>query len=191
MVISWKLILSMLILVQRSLLTTNHPLHTTQGYAGGEVLVYTVTDGNGGVASALVTININGNRAPGAVDDAAQTDDVTSIEIAVLANDLDVDGDALNLQSAEAGFGSVTIMDNGSLNVRTPYSTRRRQALMDWTLSLMWWLIHRVLPQVLLYRWWWMEIRLQKQRMTASIPVLKQPLRWMCWPMTWISMAMS
>ena len=88
-----------------------------QGYAGSEVLVYTVTDGNGGVASALVTININGNRAPGAVDDAAQTDDVTSIEIAVLANDLDVDGDALNLQSAEAEFGSVTIMDGSSLNV--------------------------------------------------------------------------
>ena len=35
-----------------------------QGYAGSEVLVYTVTDGNGGVASALVTINIDGDRAP-------------------------------------------------------------------------------------------------------------------------------
>ena len=115
---------------------------------------------------------------------------MTSIEIAVLANDLDVDGDALNLQSAEAEFG-VTIMDGSSLNVPdtilyTPQTGFDGLDTITYVVADTSGVTASAVVSVVVD-----GNQAQKQRMTASIPVLKQPLRWMCWPMTWISMAMS
>lgn len=84
-------------------------------YIGADTLSYAISDGNGGTGSAQVFITITGNRAPGAVADSAQTDDQTAIEIDVLANDMDVDGDVLSLESATAETGMVSITDNNTL----------------------------------------------------------------------------
>ena len=83
--------------------------------AAADTLSYAISDGNGGTGSAQVFITITGNRAPGAVADSAQTDDQTAIEIDVLANDMDVDGDVLSLESATAETGMVSITDNNTL----------------------------------------------------------------------------
>ena len=85
------------------------------GFVGEDTLVYAVSDGNNGTGSAEVLVTINGNRAPGAVDDAASTDDESAIEIDVLANDIDVDGDSLTITGASAETGSVSITDNNTL----------------------------------------------------------------------------
>ncbi|XOV78791.1 MAG: tandem-95 repeat protein [Aestuariibacter sp.] len=85
------------------------------GFVGKDNIVYAVSDGNNGTDSASVTVTINGNRAPGAVDDAASTDDLTAIEIDVLTNDIDVDGDTITLQSAEAENGSAVVTGNNTI----------------------------------------------------------------------------
>lgn len=85
------------------------------GFVGEDEIVYAISDGNNGTGSARVFVTINGNRAPGAVDDAAATDDETAIEIDVLANDIDVDGDTLTLESATAESGSVSITESNTL----------------------------------------------------------------------------
>jgi len=78
-------------------------------FIGTDVLVYSVTDGKGGTASAELTISVVANTAPVAVNDTASTDDKTAISIAVLANDKDDDGQRLTISTASAEQGSVTI----------------------------------------------------------------------------------
>jgi len=79
------------------------------GFIGTDVLVYSVTDGKGGTASAELSISVVANTAPVAVNDTASTDDKTAISIAVLANDKDADGQRLTISAASAVQGSVTI----------------------------------------------------------------------------------
>ncbi|MDF1734312.1 MAG: tandem-95 repeat protein [Minwuia sp.] len=76
----------------------------------------TVDDNAGGTDSETVTVTINGrNDGPVAADDSATTDEDTAVAITVLANDSDVDGDALTVISATANNGSVVIEANGTL----------------------------------------------------------------------------
>jgi len=84
-------------------------------FNGGDSFSYTINDGNGGTATATVTIVVNPvNDAPAARDDAATTDEDTSINIPVLANDTDVDGDALVVSGFTQGaHGSVGISADG------------------------------------------------------------------------------
>lgn len=86
------------------------------GFFGVDVFTYTVSNGNGGVALATVTINvISVNDLVDALDDSVTvSEDSGAISIAVLANDSDVDpGDTLSLLSAEAlGSGSVIVVGN-------------------------------------------------------------------------------
>ncbi|BDA58707.1 putative Ig domain-containing protein [Shewanella xiamenensis] len=81
-------------------------------FIGTDVLVYSITDGNGGTASSELTMVVNGNTAPVTVDDSAATDDRTSLLIDVLSNDTDVDGNTLTLLSATAQQGTVAIEAN-------------------------------------------------------------------------------
>jgi large repetitive protein len=63
-------------------------------YNGLDQFTYTVEDNEGGLSNtATVNIIVNSvNDAPVAVDDVAETDEEKSVIIAVLKNDLDVDG---------------------------------------------------------------------------------------------------
>ncbi len=72
---------------------------------------YTISDGAGGTDTATVTVTVTGvNDAPVAAPDAATTDEDTAVSIDVLANDSDIDGDALAVTAVTQGAnGTVTI----------------------------------------------------------------------------------
>jgi VCBS repeat-containing protein len=63
-------------------------------------------------------INVNPNSPPTAVNDSASTDKHTAVDINVLANDSDPDGDALAVQSVNTAgtLGSVSINGNGTVH---------------------------------------------------------------------------
>ncbi|MER2491972.1 Ig-like domain-containing protein [Catenovulum sediminis] len=80
---------------------------------GNVVIDYTVTDGNSGTATGVLNITVNPlNDNPIAVADSATTNEDTLVIIDVLANDTDVDGDALSIATASSASGTVSIVDN-------------------------------------------------------------------------------
>jgi Bacterial Ig domain/WD40-like Beta Propeller Repeat/Beta-propeller repeat len=90
-------------------------------FFGSDSFTYTVTDGAGGSDTATVNVNVASVQdAPSANDDAATVpEDSGPSAINVLANDSDVDGDALTVTSVTQGaHGSV--VNNGSSVSYTP-----------------------------------------------------------------------
>ena len=65
-----------------------------------------------------VAVLISNNNQPIAVDDEAEVKMNTSLMLDVLSNDSDPDGDTLEISSANANFGTVTI-ENNQLNYQT------------------------------------------------------------------------
>ncbi len=85
-------------------------------FNGTDTISYTISDGNGGTASALVTVTVDPeNDPPVAVNDTTTTDEDTSVTIPVLSNDSDVDGDDLTVTDATAPNGTVTINPDGTV----------------------------------------------------------------------------
>lgn len=87
------------------------------GFSGEDSFTYTVSDGAGGTAQATATITVSAapNSAPQAAADQATTSAATAVEIDVLANDTDADGDTLTLTSVgTAANGTVVIDDRGT-----------------------------------------------------------------------------
>ncbi len=82
---------------------------------------YTISDGNGGTSSAMVTVTVTGvNDAPSAVNDTGTANEHgPAISVDLTANDTDPDtGDVLQIQSIDATgtLGTVTInADNHSV----------------------------------------------------------------------------
>lgn len=69
-------------------------------YFGSDTFTYTVSDGQGGTATATVNITVNSvNDAPVASADNATTTQNTAVIISVLSNDTDVEGNTLNIAS--------------------------------------------------------------------------------------------
>ncbi|MCB9969813.1 MAG: tandem-95 repeat protein [Geminicoccaceae bacterium] len=91
-------------------------------FNGEDTLTYSVDDGQGGTAEAVLTIQVSPlNDAPVAVADEATTDEDTAVAIDVLANDSDVDGDALTVTTVGgARLGTVAIAEDGSSLTYTP-----------------------------------------------------------------------
>jgi hypothetical protein len=88
------------------------------GYTGPDSVIYTISDGRGGIAITNVNIyvfpNSNPNRAPTAQADSATTPAGTGVTINVLANDSDPDGDSLTITSfAQPSHGSVASVSGG------------------------------------------------------------------------------
>jgi len=101
--------------------------------------VYTISDGEGGEASASVTITVNGlNDAPEALDDAAVTDEDTPVTIDqadLLANDTDIDGDALSVTAVTDGAnGSAVLNADGSVTY-TPDADFHGADALTYTIS--------------------------------------------------------
>jgi hypothetical protein len=86
-----------------------------QGHFGQDIITYGVSDGQGGAASAKVFITIINGQAPVAENDFADTNNLTSIIVSVLSNDVDGDGDTLSIIAATAEFGSVTLNADNTL----------------------------------------------------------------------------
>ena len=85
-------------------------------FNGNDVIVYTISDGQGGTASASVLVTITPVQdVPRAVDDRATVAQDQAVDIPLLANDSDPDGDPLTLVSATAASGSVVINPDGTL----------------------------------------------------------------------------
>jgi hypothetical protein len=84
---------------------------------GQDSFGYTVGDGQGGSATASVSVSIAPqNDPPTVADDSATTVAATPVSVAVLANDTDVDGDPLTVQeSTQGAAGSVAIDPDGTL----------------------------------------------------------------------------
>ena len=78
-------------------------------FAGSDVLVYSVTDGKGGTASAELTVSVVPNNAVVTSADTAATDDRSYVYADVKANDVDPDGDVFTLVSVSAQKGAVSI----------------------------------------------------------------------------------
>lgn len=82
---------------------------------GDYAVLLSASDGNGGSVSKLFHWTI-ANPGPTAVNDTGVTSEDTPLDIAVLSNDQDPDGDSLQVVSATAGHGAVTINADGSLH---------------------------------------------------------------------------
>ncbi|MGE0309792.1 MAG: Ig-like domain-containing protein, partial [Acidimicrobiia bacterium] len=85
----------------------------TADFHGTDSFEYEVCDARGRCDTATVSIVVTSVAdAPVAADDSASTDEGVAIDVDVLANDIDVDGDLLSIESVgEALDGQVTVVD--------------------------------------------------------------------------------
>lgn len=104
-------------------------------FNGSDSFSYTVSDGNGGTATANVSVTINAvNDTPVANNDSAATDEDTPATISVLTNDSDVDGDSLTVSAVTQGaHGSVT--NNGSNVTYSPAANYHGGDSFSYTVS--------------------------------------------------------
>ncbi|MET1080783.1 MAG: retention module-containing protein, partial [Pseudomonas sp.] len=92
-------------------------------FSGSDSFTYNLTDADGDVSTATVTIVVNPglppvvtNTPPSAVADSASTDENTPVTVNVLNNDSDPDGDTLTVTGASAATGTVVVNPNGTLS---------------------------------------------------------------------------
>ena len=88
-------------------------------FSGADSFTYTVSDGNGGVATGTVSVRVEpviaGNRLPVAVDDELTTPEGVAGSLEVLGNDSDPDGDTLTVTSHTGGAnGTVDCAASGA-----------------------------------------------------------------------------
>jgi VCBS repeat-containing protein len=84
---------------------------------GLDSFTYTVSDGHGGTSTATITVTVHAvNDLPVATDDTIVTSEDTPVSSAnVLTNDIDLDGDALEIDSfTQPGHGSVVHNGDGT-----------------------------------------------------------------------------
>jgi hypothetical protein len=87
-------------------------------YNGSDSFVFAVDDGRGGSDTGTVSIRIRAvSDAPVAVDDEATTDEGRVVDIAVLGNDSDPDGDVLVLVNVTRGANGWVLV-NGDETLR-------------------------------------------------------------------------
>ncbi len=93
----------------------------TEDYNGSDSFTYTISDGNGGTATATVYVCVKPvNDAPTAQDDAASTNEDAPVIIDVLSNDSDPDGDALSIDSFEQPANGTVVQNADGTFSYTP-----------------------------------------------------------------------
>jgi len=95
-----------------------------------------IRDRHGGTAQATISITVNSvNDVPLAADDAANTDEDTSVNIIVLTNDTDADGDVLAISEFTQGtHGTVSENADGTVNY-TPEANYNGEDSFTYTVS--------------------------------------------------------
>jgi hypothetical protein len=84
------------------------------GFTGTDSFTYTVIDGRGGADSGTVSVNVVVPGTPVAGDDTASTDEDTPVDVVVLANDVDPNGDTLTVTNAtDPPHGSTAVTPAG------------------------------------------------------------------------------
>lgn len=92
-------------------------------FEGSDTFTYTIVDGNGQSSTATVSVTVNAvNDPPVATDDAASTDEDTSVDITVLGNDTDIDADTLSVVSASDPANGTTVINVNGTITYTPDS---------------------------------------------------------------------
>jgi hypothetical protein len=90
-------------------------------FNGNDVFTYTISDNNGGQATATVNITVAPvNDPPVAVDDHASTAGDTSVSISVLDNDLDADGDSLTVSIVSNPHNGSALVNQDQTVIYTP-----------------------------------------------------------------------
>jgi hypothetical protein len=108
------------------------------GWNGTDAYTYRITDSDGQTDTATVTITVSPvNDAPVATDDVASGyAGLTATVIAVLSNDVDVDGDALSVSSVTQGtHGTVTIRSDGTVGYLPATPTWEGTDVFTYTVS--------------------------------------------------------
>ncbi|NQZ09714.1 MAG: tandem-95 repeat protein, partial [Algicola sp.] len=93
-------------------LTSNNTLdyQPKENFNGTDTINYAISDNDGGSASSTVLVSVSAvNDQPTAVNDNVTTDEDTAVNIAVLSNDVDIDGDQLTLLTATANNGTAVV----------------------------------------------------------------------------------
>ncbi|MGB0322823.1 MAG: Ig-like domain-containing protein, partial [Luminiphilus sp.] len=95
------------------------------GFSGNDVVTYTVSDGEGGRDSAIFTVMVGAgltNTAPRALPDGPFTIalEETQITFNVLTNDVDPDGDPIELLNASADDGRISAKPDGTIVYTKP-----------------------------------------------------------------------
>jgi|GEM_PF-4585304 len=111
-------------------------------YNGADSFTYTISDGNGGVDTATVNINVSPiNDAPDAVNDSFNVDEDNALNLTVaqlLANDTDIDGDALSVTSVDStttNGGTVSYNPTTGAIVYTPAANYNGADSFTYTIS--------------------------------------------------------
>jgi VCBS repeat-containing protein len=90
-------------------------------YNGPDTFSYRVADGAGLTDDGDVAITVTPvNDPPTAANDSATTAEDTPVTIPVLANDADIDGDALSVSVTTPGAGSAVANPNGTITYTPP-----------------------------------------------------------------------
>src|SRR5947207_12589909 len=94
------------------------------GYSGSDSFQFKANDGQvDSTSAATVSITINHvNHAPVANNDSAATSQGTPVTVSVLANDTDVDNDALTVTGASTPAHGATVVNGNNTVTYTPTS---------------------------------------------------------------------
>ena len=86
-------------------------------FNGSDSFTYTINDGTGLTDTATVSVTVTAvNDNPVANDDSATTEEDVAVTISLVANDTDIDGDSLSIESVgTASNGSVVNNGNGTV----------------------------------------------------------------------------
>jgi len=93
----------------------------SQNDAGQHNVLLEVSDGRGGNDQQAFTVTVSTNSAPVAADDSAVTDEDTFVDIDVLDNDSDPDGDTMTISDVTmAAHGATELVQMGTIIRYTP-----------------------------------------------------------------------
>ncbi|HZF36175.1 MAG TPA: cadherin-like domain-containing protein [Candidatus Angelobacter sp.] len=110
----------------------------TANYNGAASFTYTISDGQGGTATATVNVNVAAvNDAPVAANDSVIATEDTPLVLApatLLANDSDVDGNTLSIASVGGATHGTVALSNGNV-VFTPAANYNGPASFTYTTS--------------------------------------------------------
>ena len=108
-------------------------------FSGPDSFTYTISDGNGGTDTGLVTVTITGvNDAPSAVNDGSMKvpEGAGAVALPVLANDSDLDGDTLKITAVTNGkLGTVRITGGGTGLTYDPAPLKKGTDTFSYTVS--------------------------------------------------------